>query len=129
MKKNSILRAMTLGFGMVLACAAGAQAATASADYEESMNSTPAGTSLTFWKKVSRLARDGDVALLAPDTARFQLDGAIYHARLEESEDSDGGDLFDVFVENDRRERVAELHNVPAFGDLLRALRYVEIDE
>jgi hypothetical protein len=52
-------------------------------------------------------------------SAQFLLEDEWYSAELIESEDSDGGDLFDVRIERDRDSHVAIRKNVPAFGDVL----------
>lgn len=54
--------------------------------------------------------------------AEFILNNARYVAYLEESENSDGGDLYSVHVLNGRGQKVAARSDVPAFGDILLGL-------
>jgi hypothetical protein len=52
----------------------------------------------------------------------FRMNNALYYAYLQESAQSDGGDLYDVYVINRAGRVIAQRQNVPAFGDVLLGL-------
>jgi hypothetical protein len=54
--------------------------------------------------------------------AVFEIDGQLYVAYVQDSADSDGGDLNDLFVQDASGVVVIQEHNVLAFGDVLWAL-------
>jgi hypothetical protein len=54
--------------------------------------------------------------------ARFSLNGETYVAQLKESEQSDGGDLFDVTVLDSKGQVFAVRNCALAFGDVLLGL-------
>lgn len=63
-----------------------------------------------------------DEVQVSGNEARLFVDGRWYTAVLTDSAESDGGDLNDIRVEDEKGNVVAELHNVPAFGDVLLGL-------
>jgi hypothetical protein len=89
------------------------------------------------WSEVKKLAEDclalresgeecGFIALENDaQSASFEIRGYEYRAEILESVYSDGGDLNDVLMDRDDGCKY-ELRNVPAFGDLLKALASVE---
>jgi hypothetical protein len=54
--------------------------------------------------------------------AALEVEGFWYFGFMTESADSDGGDLFDVFVKDASDSIVAYRFNVPAFEDILVGL-------
>lgn len=54
--------------------------------------------------------------------ARFQFEGRWSVAKIVDSEDSDGGDLNDISIQDDHGNEVAQLKEVLAFGDILLGL-------
>jgi hypothetical protein len=52
----------------------------------------------------------------------FVLNGSAFEANLVESELSDDGDLYDVYVTDAQNKLVASRKNVPSFGDALLGL-------
>jgi hypothetical protein len=62
------------------------------------------------------------------DHASFVLDGEQFSARIEESEDSDGGDLDNVYVQNSSGAVIAQRHNVLAYNDILLGLAGGNVD-
>ena len=60
--------------------------------------------------------------LVKGSQAQLQLNGEWYSANIVDSEDSDGGDLNNIFVQDQNGTQVAELHNALAFGDILLGL-------
>lgn len=54
--------------------------------------------------------------------AQLRLNDRNYFAYIRDSEESDGGDLNDITVQDARGRTVAERKNVPAFGDVLLGL-------
>jgi hypothetical protein len=58
-------------------------------------------------------------------TASFSIRGSEFTAEIVDSEFSDGGDLNDVLMDRDDGCQY-ELRNVPAYGNLLKALASVE---
>ena len=82
-----------------------------------------------FWQNVRRLADQcspqncRSIQVMDASLVRFELDGERYVAMIRDSEDSDGGDLNDVIAINESGSCIAKLHNVPAYGDPVSALR------
>jgi hypothetical protein len=130
-------RLMTSPFLMVslLICAAsGAARADASAQ----------PTAADFWERTAAFVKScavqpyvvgsdgrrsyGNIRSICPElvvrgtVARFVLDGVRYHARISDSELSDGGDLNDIAIRLDGGTLFAERSYVPAFGDVILAL-------
>lgn len=62
------------------------------------------------------------------DHATFVLEGERFTARIEESADSDGGDLDDVYVQNSQGSVIANRHNVLAYDDILLGLAGGNVD-
>lgn len=54
--------------------------------------------------------------------AEFVLDGETFSAQMQESADSDGGDLDDISVQNSQGAAVAQRQNVLAYDDVLLGL-------
>jgi hypothetical protein len=105
-----------------------------------------ASSSNSFWEKVRGLVQqcsvqtytvEGGQKVYGPlrsncvelqvggSSARFELDGKWFEATIQDSPDSDGGDLNDVFVYLQGEEggkAFAERHEIPAFGDILAGL-------
>lgn len=85
-----------------------------------------------LWPEVKKLARTclateragrpcRGIRVYGGRSAAFYLGNDLYRVRIEESEFSDGGDLDDVYIVRDDGCQL-ERRNVPAFGDVLRAL-------
>jgi hypothetical protein len=62
------------------------------------------------------------------DQASFILDGEQFSARIEESADSDGGDLDNIYVQNSNGAVIAQRHNVLAYNDILLGLAGGNVD-
>lgn len=60
--------------------------------------------------------------------ATFVLEGETFFARIEESADSDGGDLDNVYVQNSQGSVIANRHNVLAYDDILLGLAGGNVD-
>jgi hypothetical protein len=60
--------------------------------------------------------------LISSTEAQVFIDGAWFVARVQESAESDGGDLDDLFVYNDRNELVAQKSNVAAYDSIVKAM-------
>lgn len=85
-----------------------------------------------LWPEVKKLARTcleteragrqcRNIRVYGGRSAAFYLGNDLYRVRMEESEHSDGGDLDDVYIVRDDGCQL-ERRNVPAFGNILRAL-------
>lgn len=60
--------------------------------------------------------------LISSTEAQVFVDGSWFSVHITESPESDGGDLDDMFVYNEKNELVARKSNVAAYENVVRAM-------